>query len=461
MSKATNIASLLTANGRVKAEKSGSAGAPVRVDFTATENQTTKTGLTYTVGDIDCYINGSKMMIDADFTASDGVSVTFAVALNLGDEVQLIMGVAMGSGVAPIATGGTVTITDGSTGGGAVSYDVNTNFSFSTGSIFSSYAVQSGALPTGTSLDTATGVISGTVANATVAYPFTIRATDTDYDIVDQLYSWDFTFLAPVGEAVYTTPATYSWVCPAGVTSVSVVCIGAGGFGGDSSGVGGGDSYFMNTSTVKGGGGVTLDENFTNSRAGGSFAGDGGGNGGGWGGGDYPVSGGGAGGYSGDGGRIAGYNGSQDGNDATLGAGADGAGGGGGSGGVGTFGSGSLGGGGGGVGVYGEGTNGSGGSASIYASIGGVGAGGSSGLSGSSTSGGSYGGGSGGGYGQGWAGTGGGLGYRNTISVTPGASYTVVVGTGGTGSGGNNSNGANGAVRIIWGDNRSFPYNAS
>jgi hypothetical protein len=53
------------------------------------------------------------------------------------------------------------------------------------------------------------------------------------------------------------------------------------------------------------------------------------------------------------------------------------------------------------------------------------------------------------------------LGYRNTISVTPGASYTVVVGTGGTGSGGNNSNGANGAVRIIWGDNRSFPYNAS
>ena len=251
--------------------------------------------------------------------------------------------------------------------------------------------------------------------------------------------------------------ASNTWIAPAGVTSVSVVCIGGGGFGGDSSGVGGGDSYFMNTSTVKGGGGVTLDENFTNSRAGGSFAGDGGGNGGGWGGGDYPVSGGGAGGYSGDGGRIAGYNGSQDGNDATLGAGADGAGGGGGSGGVGTFGSGSLGGGGGGVGVYGEGTNGSGGSASIYASIGGVGAGGSSGLSGSSTSGGSYGGGSAGGYGQGWAGTGGGLGYRNKISVTPGASYTVVVGTGGTGSGGNNSNGANGAVRIIWGDNRAFP----
>lgn len=31
------------------------------------------------------------------------------------------------------------------------------------------------------------------------------------------------------GESVYTIPGTYSWVCPAGVTSVSVVCVGAGG----------------------------------------------------------------------------------------------------------------------------------------------------------------------------------------------------------------------------------------
>ena len=32
-------------------------------------------------------------------------------------------------------------------------------------------------------------------------------------------------------EVVYTTPGTYSWTCPKGVTSVSVVCVGGGGTG--------------------------------------------------------------------------------------------------------------------------------------------------------------------------------------------------------------------------------------
>ena len=31
------------------------------------------------------------------------------------------------------------------------------------------------------------------------------------------------------GEAIYTTPGTYSWTCPEGVTSISVVAIGGGG----------------------------------------------------------------------------------------------------------------------------------------------------------------------------------------------------------------------------------------
>ena len=77
-----------------------------RVDFIATAGQATKTGLTYTVGNIDCFLNGSKMTLGTDFTATDGVSVTFTPALTLNDEVQLIMdasasssGAATGSGV--------------------------------------------------------------------------------------------------------------------------------------------------------------------------------------------------------------------------------------------------------------------------------------------------------------------------------------------------------------------------
>ena len=62
-----------------------------RLDFVATAGQSTKTDLTYTVGNIDCYLNGSKLTLGTDFTATDGVSVTFAPALTLNDEVQLIM----------------------------------------------------------------------------------------------------------------------------------------------------------------------------------------------------------------------------------------------------------------------------------------------------------------------------------------------------------------------------------
>ena len=38
---------------------------------------------------------------------------------------------------------------------------------------------------------------------------------------------------APAGDALFTTPGTYSWTAPAGVTSVCVVCVGGGGAGSD------------------------------------------------------------------------------------------------------------------------------------------------------------------------------------------------------------------------------------
>lgn len=265
---------------------------------------------------------------------------------------------------------------------------------------------------------------------------------------------------APPSQVAYTTPGTYSWVCPAGVSSISVVVIG-GGKGGEDYygnaggglgwknnipvvsgtsytvvvGVGGaarsngGNSYFVNTSTVMGVGG-TLD-------VGGTYIGDGGGNGGtrtnGFGGG------GGAGGYTGNGG--------PGGPDSQYGstAGGNGAGGAGGGGAGGSY---SFthnadysiytediraNAGGGGVGILGQGTNGAGGGT---AGISG-GGGGSGGANGSSASG-SRTGGAGGAYGGG-GGIGGQLGTQNgTTTGTPGI-------------------GGGGAVRIIWGAGRSFP----
>ena len=156
----------------------------------------------------------------------------------------------------------------------------------------------------------------------------------------------------------YSTPGTFTWVAPANVYSVSVLCVGAGGGGsfgvtaggggglgwknnisvvpgqsytvvvgaggiGGQAGTGstnlldgvrGGNSYFISTSTVAGFGGLggisALRRNLSIfSSTGGSFVGDGGGNGGDGGTDDgvgspaFSGGGGGAGGYTGNGGR--------------------------------------------------------------------------------------------------------------------------------------------------------------
>jgi hypothetical protein len=96
--------------------------------------------------------------------------------------------------VAPTSTGGTVTISAVNEGSSA-SYDVDTNFTFTTGSTFSAYSLASGSLPSGLSLNASTGVISGTMGTVSsdTAYSFTIRGTDTNSDYVDQAYSWTIT----------------------------------------------------------------------------------------------------------------------------------------------------------------------------------------------------------------------------------------------------------------------------
>ena len=255
------------------------------------------------------------------------------------------------------------------------------------------------------------------------------------------------------GSVLYDIPGTYSWICPTGVTSVSVVCIGGGGGtqtpGGYNQGTGGGGggglgyknnysvtpgnsytvqvgyggngqdglaSYFVNGSTVYGdygrlGGG----SNSSVIAAGGAYSGDGGGNGG-KGGSSYsnnPGGGGGAGGYAGAGG-----------NGAPTGPGAytptAGAGGGGGGGNIGYPPVG-----GGGVYVLGQGSNGVAGS--------GGGSGGMPGTNNPPLSGGFYGGGAGGQY------------YYPPSCCCGG----YVVGGGLAGGG---------AVRIVWpGSSRTFP----
>lgn len=254
-----------------------------------------------------------------------------------------------------------------------------------------------------------------------------------------------------VGQSEYTTPGSYTWVAPAGVTKVNVVAVGGGSGGGIGStpdiligGNGGGlgwknsitvipgnsytvfvgsanqDSYFIDTATVKGGG-ATADN-------GGSYTGDGGGFGGSGGTMDstvlfYNPGAGGAGGYNGKGGS----GGNSYSNTATIYAGnnaTDGRGGAGGGSGSAIYGSDNRPGGGGGVGIYGQGDDGIGSAAFIVSAV--QGGGGSNGANGTHPA----------------------VPYGNKGGLYGGGSsnfWSEFTPTGG-------------AVRIMWGNGRSFPY---
>jgi hypothetical protein len=293
-----------------------------------------------------------------------------------------------------------------------------------------SYTLAAGSsLPTGLTLSSS-GLLSGTVTvGSSTNFNFTINATDAELQDSPRTFTLGV-LVNVVGQQAYTTAGTYSWTAPAGVTSVGVVCVGGGGaghnnwWGGSGGGLGwknnisvtpgqsytvvvgaagnhtvtpptdGNSSFFINTSTVAGLGGLG---GSTSSKAGGGFVGDGGGAGG-----SAEQSGGGAGGYSGAGG--AGQPANVTPTTAGNGGGAGG---------------GSLKRGGGGVGILGQGTSGA------VRSGGGGGAGGSGGT--------------------------------QAADDPDGGGAGLYGGGGGGGSFGNNTQGKGGAVRIIWGTGRAFP----
>ena len=300
------------------------------------------------------------------------------------------------------------------------------------GSAITSYVVQS--IPGGTSATGASSPITVSGLTNGTAYTFRVTALNSYGPSPASAASNSVTPAIAQGQQAFTTAGTFSWVAPAGETSVSVVAVGGGGSAAAGSGGGGGELRYKNSitvvpgnsySVVVGAGGVNGVSNggassfnstsaianggFNNGTAGSGGTGDGGGNGGvGVAAASTYGSGGGAGGYAGAGG-AGGNQGSPYAGGGVLGVAGSGGGGGGGSSGQNSY---FDGGGGGGVGILGQGANG--------AARGGGGSGGGSGTSTNGTPG-AYGGGAGG-YAAG--------------SVS----------------------GAVGAVRIIWpGTTRSFP----
>jgi len=71
-------------------------GISSRFTYTATSGDTTITqsdggaGISYTVGQIDVYLNGVKQLNGTDFTATTGTSVVFTDALATDDVVDIV-----------------------------------------------------------------------------------------------------------------------------------------------------------------------------------------------------------------------------------------------------------------------------------------------------------------------------------------------------------------------------------
>lgn len=327
------------------------------------------------------------------------------------------------------------------------------------GSTITSYTATStpGGI-TGTLSQAGSGTVTVSGLTGGTSYTFKVKATNAIGTGPESAASNSVT-AAVIGQTAYTSSSgTFTFVVPSGVTSISVVAVGAGSVGGCTSGGGGGGGSlaYKNNISVTSGASITVKvgapqffQPCTNSQItsssvvyalargacgknGGvrcSSSSDGGGNGGTGASGTPWAGAGGAGGYAGNGGNGSG---------CCVTNGSAGSGGGGGGGGT-RGGNGRVGGGGGGVGLLGQGSSGAGGVSSP--NTGGV----TNNTSGRGGSGGDQG------------------GCSNVCTTcsyvynyaAPGGLYG---GGGGRSQFGSNGFGARGAVRIIWpGNTRSFP----
>jgi hypothetical protein len=112
------------------------------------------------------------------------------------------------------------------------------------------YSILSGSLPSGLSLNSATGAITGTPSSApSVGTTFVLRAADANGYAVDRTFTIPF-------PRVQTFTSSGSWTAPSGVTSVSnLLVVGGGGYYGSDStgwlaGGGGAGGYLAPTSVA-------------------------------------------------------------------------------------------------------------------------------------------------------------------------------------------------------------------
>jgi hypothetical protein len=105
------------------------------------------------------------------------------------------------------------------------------------------YAVTTGSLPSGLSIASSTGTITGTTSavgsDTTVTFTITATATDSNSNTTTNTRQYSIVQKAPV-IASYTSTGSGTFSVPTGITAVDVLLVGAGGSGGSDNGGGGG-----------------------------------------------------------------------------------------------------------------------------------------------------------------------------------------------------------------------------
>jgi hypothetical protein len=114
------------------------------------------------------------------------------------------------------------------------------------------YSVVSGSIPTGMSLNTSTGALTGTptAVVSDTTYSFTVRAADSVGNNSDRAFS--VLIKAPIIAAFSYTGSDQTWTAPSGLTTATIYVWGAGGGGGSSS-TGGSGGYAAGTLAVTSG----------------------------------------------------------------------------------------------------------------------------------------------------------------------------------------------------------------
>ena len=138
------------------------------------------------------------------------------------------------------------------------------------------YSLSSGSLPSGLSISSSTGTISGNASavGSDTTFTFTLAVTDGT-STTTRIYS--ITVKAPVTE---TITSSQSWTVPTGVTSVDVR-VAAGGGGGGGGGSGGGCGFATGGGGGAGANGASISNKGGGGSTGGNYQGGAGGHGGG------------------------------------------------------------------------------------------------------------------------------------------------------------------------------------